>query len=613
MNEMSIKPTAIVDAPSNNGSNREKTDKAAALAALAGSFKELVHQVGTNVDTGLSSIAERRGITAVSESREPSQQFDDNHGEQPDDYDHQQVARGREDDHGERRGDNGRDDQNDHERHAPQAGARDDLGTSRDNGETDVRDDNLAEKSSQSDRPANDDRRNDNQSNAGDEADSDTADTGHSENNGQNNANTDSNQPKNGPQVADVAAAAAQATAPEAGLNAAQMLAQNGAQALSDDAEISDTAKISALSGIAAGATSSAKGAGVHGAEAGRQQQTGTQAQVQASANGQGQNQADTATKGQSNIQQQAQQMARALGDNARMQVNVNVADEADTLTSRPTATLAAGVALAADAKGQTQGNQQGTTHAAAPGQAQAALTTPGQTQGGQGQGQNAQANAQGNQAQVISQAGADAKGPAAASSGPHANAGPASSAAGGEGSSTSGNVTGSAQSGQTQQTQQAQQAQQAAQARGPRNGPSAAEQVSVRITRAIQAGNDKISIRLNPAELGRVEVKMELAHDGRMTAVVTADNKDTLDLLKRDASQLQKALEEGGLDLDSGNLAFNLRGEDGETADGGDGNTGMPGDAEEQAEVESADTEPDLILTPQDVVLGDGRIDVKA
>ena len=133
-----------------------------------------------------------------------------------------------------------------------------------------------------------------------------------------------------------------------------------------------------------------------------------------------------------------------------------------------------------------------------------------------------------------------------------------------------------------------------------------------MRISRALQAGNDRISIRLNPADMGRVEVKMELASDGRMSAVVTADNRETLELLKRDASALQKALEEGGLDLDSGNLAFNLRGEDGQTADGGDGSVGTP-DLEEELAEQTVDAQPELILNPEDVVLGEGRVDVKA
>ena len=104
----------------------------------------------------------------------------------------------------------------------------------------------------------------------------------------------------------------------------------------------------------------------------------------------------------------------------------------------------------------------------------------------------------------------------------------------------------------------------------------------------------------------------MELAHDGRMTAVVTADNRETLDLLKRDASELQKALEAGGLNLDSNNLAFNLRGEDGQTADGGDGSTGTQ-NLEEEVGQETLEVPAELSLNPEDLILGEGRVDVRA
>lgn len=54
----------------------------------------------------------------------------------------------------------------------------------------------------------------------------------------------------------------------------------------------------------------------------------------------------------------------------------------------------------------------------------------------------------------------------------------------------------------------------------------------------------------------------MEVNHDGRVSAVITADRADTLDMLARDAKGLERALADAGLRTDSGNLQFNLRGE---------------------------------------------------
>ena len=47
------------------------------------------------------------------------------------------------------------------------------------------------------------------------------------------------------------------------------------------------------------------------------------------------------------------------------------------------------------------------------------------------------------------------------------------------------------------------------------------------------------------------------------MTAIVTADNKQTLDLLQKDSKQLQEALQQAGLQTDEDSLSFNLREQD--------------------------------------------------
>jgi flagellar hook-length control protein FliK len=87
-------------------------------------------------------------------------------------------------------------------------------------------------------------------------------------------------------------------------------------------------------------------------------------------------------------------------------------------------------------------------------------------------------------------------------------------------------------------------------------------EQVRVRIAHAVAAGHDRIEIRLKPAELGRLDIRLELAGDGRVQATITADNRQTLELLRADARGLERALQDAGLRTDSGGLSFNLRGD---------------------------------------------------
>jgi flagellar hook-length control protein FliK len=85
-------------------------------------------------------------------------------------------------------------------------------------------------------------------------------------------------------------------------------------------------------------------------------------------------------------------------------------------------------------------------------------------------------------------------------------------------------------------------------------------EQVSVNIQKAIKDGADRITIQLRPAELGRIEVRIEVSGDGRTLVHVSADRADTLDLLQRDARDLARSLQDAGLRADAGNLQFSLR-----------------------------------------------------
>lgn len=67
------------------------------------------------------------------------------------------------------------------------------------------------------------------------------------------------------------------------------------------------------------------------------------------------------------------------------------------------------------------------------------------------------------------------------------------------------------------------------------------------------------IEIRLDPAELGQVDIKLETGHDGKLKAVVSADNADAFELLKKDGGALEAALREAGVELEEGALTFAL------------------------------------------------------
>ena len=64
----------------------------------------------------------------------------------------------------------------------------------------------------------------------------------------------------------------------------------------------------------------------------------------------------------------------------------------------------------------------------------------------------------------------------------------------------------------------------------------------------AVRPGESKLEVRLDPPELGRVTLGFERDGAHLVRAVVTADTPDTLDLMRRNADILQRALEDQGL-----------------------------------------------------------------
>jgi len=64
----------------------------------------------------------------------------------------------------------------------------------------------------------------------------------------------------------------------------------------------------------------------------------------------------------------------------------------------------------------------------------------------------------------------------------------------------------------------------------------------------------------MDPPELGRIDVKLEFGRDGRMTANLSVERAETLDLLLRDARALERALAGSGLNTDKDSLNFSLK-----------------------------------------------------
>jgi hypothetical protein len=108
-------------------------------------------------------------------------------------------------------------------------------------------------------------------------------------------------------------------------------------------------------------------------------------------------------------------------------------------------------------------------------------------------------------------------------------------------------------------------------------------EQIAANVKQAFANNNNEIRIELKPASLGAIDVKLKFGHDGHVTAVITADRSDTLNMLKQDQGNLQQSLRDAGINADSGSLSFNLRGDAQSFAQNSSGGNGQPGSRSHQ------------------------------
>jgi flagellar hook-length control protein FliK len=83
---------------------------------------------------------------------------------------------------------------------------------------------------------------------------------------------------------------------------------------------------------------------------------------------------------------------------------------------------------------------------------------------------------------------------------------------------------------------------------------------LALQIAVSAQRGNSRFEIRLDPAELGRIDVRIDVDRDGQVTSHLTVEKPETLAMLRQDAPQLQRALDNAGFKTGDGGLQFSLR-----------------------------------------------------
>jgi flagellar hook-length control protein FliK len=83
---------------------------------------------------------------------------------------------------------------------------------------------------------------------------------------------------------------------------------------------------------------------------------------------------------------------------------------------------------------------------------------------------------------------------------------------------------------------------------------------LALEIAATARSGKSRFEIRLDPADLGRIDVRIDVDRNGQVTSHLTVEKPETLSMLRQDAPQLQRALDDAGFKTGDGGLQFSLR-----------------------------------------------------
>ncbi|MDO5386150.1 MAG: flagellar hook-length control protein FliK [Pseudomonadota bacterium] len=90
--------------------------------------------------------------------------------------------------------------------------------------------------------------------------------------------------------------------------------------------------------------------------------------------------------------------------------------------------------------------------------------------------------------------------------------------------------------------------------------GREAVEQIKVNITKSAVKGVDTINVQLKPEELGHIEIKMQIAKDGKLQAHIISSRAETMDMLQKEMPALEKAFNDAGFETDGSSFSFSFR-----------------------------------------------------
>jgi len=96
------------------------------------------------------------------------------------------------------------------------------------------------------------------------------------------------------------------------------------------------------------------------------------------------------------------------------------------------------------------------------------------------------------------------------------------------------------------------------------RGSPETVANLAAQIVKKLEGKSTRFDVELDPHGLGKVDVRVEIAANGRVTAAMTFDNPQAAADVKARAAELQRQLEQAGFEL-SGGLSFDVAGDRGQ------------------------------------------------
>lgn len=121
----------------------------------------------------------------------------------------------------------------------------------------------------------------------------------------------------------------------------------------------------------------------------------------------------------------------------------------------------------------------------------------------------------------------------------------------------------------------------------------------------AENGGNQKLSVLLNPPELGRVQLDVQMDAESKLKVQMVTERESAYLLLQRDSGAIEQALQNAGLDVESGDIELSFAGNEfffghedkGSFADFGLSAGGESAEGQEDGEV--VETQPDVFRDP--------------